>query len=153
MKYKLLLGLLALCSFCTAEEEGDPRSLAGIKAVYVMVDSSHVSGLSNDIVKTEVEAQLRSFGITVGKPPILLRVSYFGAPGVMYGVFVNVSQRVALIADSPGIDHSFSRETDQHCPLGDQRGRSEATLAFSFCPRVIGMARETSDLPRSRSGA
>lgn len=94
----MLAGLLALCSCCFSEE-GDARSLKGIKAVYVMVDSAvaaAVPGLNNDIVKAEVEAQLRSFGITVDKPPILLRVSYIGAPGLMYGVFLKLSQRVAL---------------------------------------------------------
>jgi len=46
-------------------------------------------------------------------------------------------------ADSPENDHSFSSEADHHSPVIDQRGRSEATLAFSFCPRLIGMARES----------
>jgi hypothetical protein len=48
-----------------------------------------------------------------------------------------------LSADSRENDHSFSSEADHYSPVIDQRGRSEATLAFSFCPRVIGMARES----------
>ena len=48
-----------------------------------------------------------------------------------------------LAADSPEGDHSLSSDSDHHSPVIDQRGRSEATLAFAFCPTVIGMARET----------
>jgi hypothetical protein len=36
----------------------------------------------------------------------------------------------------------FSAEPDHHSPVVDQRDRSEATLAFRLCPRVIGNARE-----------
>jgi hypothetical protein len=102
MKTKALCSLLTLCSCCMAQKDGQ-HSLAGIKTVYVMVDSAvsdpGVPGLTSKVIKSDVEAQLRSFGIAVGPSPIVFKVSYFGAPGVLFGVSVDVVQRVALLRD------------------------------------------------------
>ncbi len=79
-----------------------------------------------------VDHKLLGFGIQRSKPSAILRDT---APWTLLGlVVVLLSGSILFLtdvgADSPRIDHSFSFETDHHSPLGDRRGRSEATLAF-----------------------
>ncbi len=62
-------------------------------------------------------------GQTVGVPPDAVKIIDSLQP-------YHAGDISAIRADSPRIDHSFSFETDHHSPLGDRRGRSEATLAF-----------------------
>lgn len=103
MKTKALCALLALCSCCMAQKDGQ-HSLAGIKTVYVMVeanigDPAAVPGLTSNVIKSDVGEQLRSFGIAIGPSPIVFRVHYFGAPGLLFGVELEIVQRVALLRD------------------------------------------------------
>jgi hypothetical protein len=101
MKARVLCAVLAFCSCGMAQKDGQ-HSLAGIKTVYIMVQpyvDAAVPGLAADVIKRDVEVQLRSFGIAVGPSPILFRVSYLGAPGLLFGVQVKVTQRVALVRD------------------------------------------------------
>lgn len=98
------LALLIFSLHCWAEE-GERRTLAGTKSFYVMVDSTFappISGLSNDIIKADIEKQLRSFGIAVDVPPdlppVVLRITCFGSSGFL-GVSLKVVQHVALLRD------------------------------------------------------
>jgi hypothetical protein len=85
-----------------AQQDGQ-HSLAGIKTVYVMVEGyvkdPGVPGITTNIIKSNVEAQLRSFGIATGPSPILFCVDYLGVPGTLFSVNVRVMQRVALVRD------------------------------------------------------
>lgn len=101
MQSKLLFGLLTFCSLSMAE--GDPHSLAGITKVLVLVKSAgpQLPGLSDDVIRTDVEAQLGMWGINPGAdPPIIFHITYSVAPEMgAYFSFINIWQWVEPVRD------------------------------------------------------